>query len=42
MYVEMDWHDKDTMFDFCVSGYGSAQAYFVRDEKTLHKQIDVL
>jgi len=33
MYVEFDWPEQAEVTDFCVSCYGEAQTYFLRDER---------
>jgi calpain-15 len=42
MYVEFDWPDKSEHTDFCASYYGSATAYFLRDEAQLFSRDDLL
>ena len=36
MFVEFDWPDNVQHTEFCISCYGQAQTYFLRDEKSLY------
>jgi hypothetical protein len=42
MYVECDWPDWSDVTDFCVSYYGAASAYFLRDEAVLFDRDELL
>ena len=42
MYVEFDWPDKSEHTDFCVSYYGSATDYFLRDEAAQFNRDELL
>jgi hypothetical protein len=38
MYVEFDWPKTSEHTEFCVSYYGYANAYFLRDESSLYEK----
>jgi hypothetical protein len=42
MYVEFDWPEKQDHNEFCVSYYGSATSYFLRDESSQFKKDELL
>lgn len=38
IYSEVDWNGLTEVNDFCLNGYGSGKAYFIRDDKNLFKR----
>ena len=42
MFVEFDWPDNAEHTEFCVSCYGEATTYFLRDERSLFRKDDVV
>ena len=42
VYVEMDWNDNTEDTEFCVTCYGASRSFYLRDEKSLFDQHELL